>query len=719
MKEIYDWVPYFTKLSEKIADGGPPYLAERAKKVRWRNDGKEQAILSYGDDNIDPFSFLYTIASKSTTYSSRQTIYPSLSEIFALPKLTDDDAEHTFVFPTPTAFSLLFHYHGRGNPELLWRLFRQAVTGVDSIAEQDFDAALRTKSIAITKLTQALFLANPHKFLPLDDKLRPLGITEWPRNPHWADYRRTLAKIRESFPGCAPYDINLFAWLIFDEQLRIHPERCFQVSANVEGKPNGKDYWEDFADQNQVFTGGPKSGIPWNNYRGGELSGGYGLSIPKPGDLMLVRHGEKPRGIGVVLKNDYAEELSAKSKLHVLWISKTASLGKSLNLPIVGFSRAGDGTIEEFRSVGEYKPSFELLDRLGRQDEPATERREVRDNDPKPEVMPPPQRHSLNRVLYGPPGTGKTFSAVRHALAIIDGTSVQDTEHNHERFNALRFDPETQTGQIAMVTFHQNYAYEDFVEGIRPVLADEAESGAKIAYQLRDGIFKRIADAASKRQDDRFVLIIDEINRGNIAKIFGELITLIEDSRRRGEEDETVVTLPYSAESFSVPGNLYIIGTMNTADRSIQLLDTALRRRFTFVEMMPNPEHDLVPKNVEGVDCRRILKAMNDRITVLMDREHQIGHTYFRKVEDIEQLANAFRNQIFPLLQEYFFDDWGKIRRVLNDNGFVATANAASLLPPEEHSDEDTTIYERLRHDDEKWSDPEKYKAIYATNDSA
>ena len=717
MKEIYAWVPWFTELSKKIADGGPAYLAERAKKVRWRTDEKEQAILNYGDDNIDPFSFLYTIASKSITYSSRQTLYPSLSEIFALPKLMDDDAEHTFIFPTPNAFALLFHYHGRGNPELLWRLFRQAVTGVDSVAEQDFDAALGTKSIAITKLTQALFLVNPHEFLPLDDKLRPLGITEWPRNPQWADYRRTLAKIRESFPGCAPYDINLFAWLIFDEQLRIHPERCFQVSANVMG--DRRDYWKEFESQNQVFTGGPKSGIPWDNYRGGELSGGYGLSIPEPGDLVLVRYGKKPRGIGVVLKNDYAEDLSAKSKLHVLWISKTASLGESLNLPIVGFSRAGDGTIEGFRSIDEYKPSFELLDRLGREPEPATVPPEIRDGDPKPEVMPPPHRHALNRVLYGPPGTGKTFSAVRHALAIIDGQSVQDTEHNHERFNALRFDPQTGKGQIAMVTFHQNYAYEDFVEGIRPVLADEAESGAKIAYRLRDGIFKRIADAASTRQDDRFVLIIDEINRGNIAKIFGELITLIEDSRRAGEDDETEVTLPYSAESFSVPGNLYIIGTMNTADRSIQLLDTALRRRFIFVEMMPSPEHDLVPKNVEGVDCRKMLKAMNERITVLMDREHQIGHTYFRKVADIEQLANAFRNQIFPLLQEYFFDDWGKIRRVLNDNSFVATANAASLLPPEEHSDEDTTIYERLRHDDEKWSDPEKYKAIYTTNDSA
>ena len=322
--------------------------------------------------------------------------------------------------------------------------------------------------------------------------------------------------------------------------------------------------------------------------------------------------------------------------------------------------------------------------------------------------------HERNRILYGPPGTGKTYGVVRHALAIIDGNTVRETEHNNDRFSTFRFDPKTRTGQIAMVTFHQNYAYEDFVEGIRPVLADESESGGKIAYRRRDGIFKRIADAANERQDERFVLIIDEINRGNIAKIFGELITLIEDSRRIGEEDETEVTLPYSAKPFSIPGNLYIIGTMNTADRSIQLLDTALRRRFTFYEMMPDPEHDLVPKVVDGVDCRRMLKVINERITVLLDREHQIGHTYFRKVKDMEQLANAFRNEIFPLLQEYFFDDWGKIRRVLNGNGFVATRKATSLPPAEDQAEEDTTIYERLPLDDGKWSDPEEYKKIYA-----
>ena len=262
-----------------------------------------------------------------------------------------------------------------------------------------------------------------------------------------------------------------------------------------------------------------------------------------------------------------------------------------------------------------------------------------------------------------------------------------------------------------MVTFHQSYAYEDFVEGIRPVLGDEA--GGQIRYQLRGGIFKRIAEAARTERDKRFVLIIDEINRGNIAKIFGELITLIEKSRRLDASDATEVTLPYSNEPFGVPDNLYLIGTMNTADRSIQLLDTALRRRFDFVQMMPEPEHERISENVDGVNCREMLKAMNERITALLDREHQIGHTYLMDVDTMEELSDVFRNKIFPLLQEYFFDDWAKIRAVLGENDFINERNAPHL-PADLEQGEDRKIYERLIGDDERWEDSEQYRQIYA-----
>lgn len=377
-------------------------------------------------------------------------------------------------------------------------------------------------------------------------------------------------------------------------------------------------------------------------------------------------------------------------------------------------------------------------------------------------------KYPLNQILYGPPGTGKTYNVINHALSIIKNKSVDDIPR--ELLKA-EFDDLVNKGQIQFVTFHQSYSYEEFVEGIKPVV----NTNGNVEYHIIDGIFKKICNQAKKpdlirpgetfsnsrgavfsitkanahifevtredgsiitfpeglitellfllrngtitldiiqsREKDgtplqellntkydkyifgydsvlrpfleylisknihevgNYVLIIDEINRGNISKIFGELITLIEDSKRIGNSEELLLKLTYSganqAELFGVPNNLYIIGTLNSTDRSIALIDTALRRRFTFYSYKPQPE--ILSTTSDGIDLNMLLNVINSRIEFLLDKDHLLGHAYFLNVENKDDLCVVLRNKLIPLLEEYFYGDYYKIQLVLGDKGF-------------------------------------------------
>jgi len=232
----------------------------------------------------------------------------------------------------------------------------------------------------------------------------------------------------------------------------------------------------------------------------------------------------------------------------------------------------------------------------------------------------------------------------------------------------------------SFITFHQSYSYEEFVEGIRPIL--DSEQGS-LNYELRDGVFKEICKRGEADLENNYVLIIDEINRGNISKIFGEIITLVEENKRSGESEETKVVLPYSGEIFKVPSNLYIIGTMNTADRSIALLDVALRRRFNFEELMP--DSDVIENKISGLDLAKLMESLNRRIRIMIDRDHQVGHSYFMNIKDKEELKVVWYEKIIPLLQEYFYNDREKLENVLGryekdpERGFVYHISNADI----------------------------------------
>ena len=211
----------------------------------------------------------------------------------------------------------------------------------------------------------------------------------------------------------------------------------------------------------------------------------------------------------------------------------------------------------------------------------------------------------------------------------------------------------------------------------------------------------------------KHVLIIDEINRGNVSAIFGELITLLEEDKRKGNPEHTEAVLPYSGDNFSVPNNVYIIGTMNTADRSVEALDTALRRRFSFVEMQPKP--DILSK-VEGVELKKLLKTINQRIEVLIDKDHQIGHSYFIGIQNIVDLQRTFKAKIIPLLEEYFYGDFGKIGLVLG-GAFIKLAENQVAFPEnfeyEKDFLEDKKIYHITSFSDWK---VDAFKSIYEVN---
>jgi hypothetical protein len=288
---------------------------------------------------------------------------------------------------------------------------------------------------------------------------------------------------------------------------------------------------------------------------------------------------------------------------------------------------------------------------------------EVREDKPKPpdlRSMNPKKYPSKNIILYGPPGTGKTHGLTKYK----EDFGSKDAKNEAKRWE--------------FITFHQSYSYEDFIEGIKPGVKPEDEPEKKgdgqLAYEVRNGIFKEFAIRANENRNENYVLFIDEINRGNVASIFGELITLIEEDKRLGKENAITVKLPYSHnenEQFGVPQNLYIIGTMNTADRSVEALDTALRRRFSFIEMLPDLKvlEEKGPKEAElsGINVVTLLKTMNDRIERLLDRDHCIGHAYFIDVKDLDDLRCAFANKIIPLLKEYFYGSPEKVGMVLGE----------------------------------------------------
>ena len=830
----FAWTQFYSEFASLLLDyeKNRSKLIEKIKQIYVNTQIKLPTLEK--DNNIvdiDPFT-IFGLFNKGITNDNRVVILTQIKNLFSVKAEVPSNFDGIPVLNNMSA--TFYHFIGdRGENDInnLWMLFRCALNYADMREAADefvnaFDLVVAQKGVS-WNITMGLYWIRPLAFINLDARNRKLLENNQSRFKPDLDvvkllkrmlsaknYLLLIEKVKEIMTEYESLpDLSFDAWKTSNED-----SEAFYGESN--------DYWPSLAEYDPRL-----SKEDWMNYL-------REIEIPNhPSPMKMLK------GIMELGGEASCKQLSNRFGGHPsVYVGCTTSFGrrvkKHFNLP-----PCMDGEQERFFPIpfyGKpiddedghsymYKIRPKLLEALKELDlsmfSPYYEEGD--------EMMETATTNvAKNTILYGPPGTGKTYNTVVYAVAIIENKTVESIKDEpystvFERYNKYKAE-----GLIEFTTFHQSYGYEEFIEGIRPIMDNTDDEQADIQYQVTSGLFKSFCDKAgspilkqaktdiglnasptiwkvslegtgdnptrtecmanghirvgydsygkditsetsfieggknvvnafiskmkvgdivlscyssttidaigvvtgdyewheeyehykrlrnvnwvvkgikyditeinggstltlasvyklnialadvleiiakqapaTKIEDKKknYVFVIDEINRGNISKIFGELITLIESSKRIGQPEGMRAKLPYSQQLFGVPDNVYIIGTMNTADRSIATIDTALRRRFRFKEMMPDADV-LKGISVEDISVSEMLARMNKRISVLYDREHTVGHAYFIPLRDnptIELLAEIFENAIVPLLQEYFYEDYEKIRLVLGDN---------------------------------------------------
>ncbi len=824
MTEKYTWVPFYIELADKILTykNDRKTLILNIKKAH-NLSKKELPKIEVNNDNIsdiDPFTVFALFNRGTQSDDARRSLCAGFKNAFNIEADVPSDFHG---IPKFNYNQYCFYPYADDEKRdsncfnTLWELFSEAIglsngENNKSKFEECFENALKLHLVALPKITMGLFQVRPNTFVSLDGNTKTLIENKLNKKiyiQNGSDYLRLCSEVNDfiqSNPECNT--LPKFSSLAYNKkaQEKAAPTNEWFPAKEEYDPQISKEQWLDFMNNSGLFN---------DNYK-------HFLSV------MLDIGGQASCA---QLANKYGNTTAHYSMTAVHLAEQIATY---TNCPL---SKDEDGKNRYWTIlfVGKYatddeKGSFiwKMRDELKEALESLnlTEANTVYEEKQNTDV-------ALNTILYGPPGTGKTYNTVIYAVAIIENRTIDSVRAESYSDVVKRYNDYKADGLVEFTTFHQSYGYEEFIEGIKPVMSSDSDEQKDIEYDISSGLFKSFCEKASrpilknKEQDiginasptiwkvslegtgsnptrteclsnghirigydgygenitsetdfgtyggknvldafiykmkigdivlscfssttidaigvvtgdyewhdeyerykrlrkvnwlvknicediveangstmtlssvyrlkislsdvmaivsknsaeadeveancKNYVFIIDEINRGNISKIFGELITLIEPTKRIGQTEGASVKLPYSKKPFGVPDNVYLIGTMNTADRSISTIDTALRRRFQFKEMQPDPDI-LKGIFVEDISIKELLKRMNLKICALYDREHTIGHAYFtclKRNPTIEALASIFENSIIPLLQEYFFEDYEKIRLVLGDN---------------------------------------------------
>lgn len=832
----FAWTDFYSEFATALLkfENDRESLIEKIKEI-YINAKMKLPTLEKGNNivDIDPFT-IFGLFNKGISNENRIAILSQVKELFGISAAVPTNFDG---IPVLNNMSATFYYFSgqRGEKDIdnLWTLFRCAISYADKQENKgDFIKAFNTvvtqKGVS-WNITMGLYWIRPMNFVNLDARNRKMLENNQSRFQPDIDVVKMLKR------------------MVSAESYLVLMSKVTEVMSEYSSFPEmSYDAWIMSTEDNEAFYGEDTSYWPSLAEYDPKLSKEdwkkYLLEVEIP------HHSSPMKMLKGIL--ELGGEASCKQLAHKygghpsFYIGCTTNLGrrvkKYFNLPpcmdgeqerFFPFPFYGKAVDDEEGHSYIYKIRPKLLAALKELDLSKFNPYYEEGGDKMTDV-------AMNTILYGPPGTGKTYNTVVYAVAIIENKPVSLVKSEPYSVVLKRYNAYKSEGLIEFTTFHQSYGYEEFIEGIKPIMENIDDEQNDIQYSVEDGLFKAFCNKASmpvtKKAnidlglsksptiwkvslrstgdnptrteclenghirigwdgygpnitddtdfsknggknvlnsfiykmkvgdivfscyssttidaigivtgdyewcDKQFgdglnrmrkvnwivkgikenivdinggstmtlstvyklkvsladamaliqkhlpatvqmdakrnhVFVIDEINRGNISKIFGELITLIEASKRIGQSEGVKAKLPYSQQLFGVPDNVYIVGTMNTADRSIATIDTALRRRFRFKEMMPDTDV-LKGISVEGVSIAEMLERMNKRIAVLYDREHTIGHAYFIPLRDnptLEKLAEIFENAIVPLLQEYFYEDYEKIRLVLGDNNKV------------------------------------------------